>query len=410
VLEALREPGFRRLWLAGACVSTARWLDLVVLGWVALELTDSPVLVGVAAFCRSAPMLTIGPLAGLLADRVDRGRLMVAVQLVNLAAAAALAALFLAGHGGYATLVVLDTLLGVAWALDFPARRAALYALVGPGRVTNAISLEGVSVQGTKMLGPVLGGVLLARAGPAGCYLALTVLYIGALALIAGLARRVAFPAGGRPGPIVTDLAAGLREARARAPIRAVLLVTVVMNVLVFPYQAILAVFARDVLAVGPEGLGLLNAAEGVGLLAGSLLIAGWRGLAAHGLVFGVGSLLTAALVAAFALSPWYALSLAVQVAIGFVSTGFGTMQTTIVLLSAPEAVRGRVLGILSACIGTQPFGALWIGLAAGLVGAPAAAAAGAVLAAVLMTRVARRLWSLDVGSAHASGPASSTG
>src|SRR5262249_37641877 len=144
---------------------------------------------------------------------------------------------------------------------------------------------------------------------------------------------------------------------------------------------------------------------EGVGLLAGSLLIAGWRGLPAHGLVFGVGSLLTAALVAAFALSPWYALSLALQVAIGFVSTGFGTMQSTIVLLSAPEAVRGRVLGILSACIGTQPFGALWIGLAAALVGAPAAAAAGAVLAALLMTPVARRLWSLDVASAHASGP-----
>lgn len=381
-----------------------------MLGWVALELTNSPVLVGVAAFCRSAPMLAVGPFAGLLADRVDRGRLMVAVQMVNLAAATALAALFLAGRGGYVPLVLLDTLLGVAWALDFPARRAALYALVGPGRVTNAISLEGVSVQGTKMFGPVLGGVLLAHAGPAGCYLALAGLYVVALVVLAGLTRRVALPAAGRPGAIVADLAAGLREARARAPIRAVMLVTVVMNLLVFPYQAMLPVFARDVLAVGPEGLGLLNAAEGVGMLVGSLLIAGWRGLPAHGIVFGGGSLLTAALVAGFALSPWYALSLALQVAIGLAETGFGTMQSTIVLLAAPEVARGRILGILSACIGTQPFGALWIGLAAGLAGAPVAAAIGAALGGALVLRVARRLAALDPASSFGPEARGSTG
>src|ERR671929_1526991 len=111
-LDALRDAHFRRLWLAGLCVNVGRWLDFLVLGWLALELTGSPFMVGLAAFCRFAPMIVLGLFTGLLIDRVPRGRVLVAVQLVNLTAVLVLALVFATGHGNLWVLIVLETIMG----------------------------------------------------------------------------------------------------------------------------------------------------------------------------------------------------------------------------------------------------------------------------------------------------------
>src|SRR4051794_18276226 len=164
-LDALHDAHFRRLWLAGLCVNVGRWLDFLVLGWLALELTGSPFMVGLAAFCRFSPMIVLGLFTGLLIDRVPRGRLLVAIQASNLIVSILLATLFATGYGNLWWLIGLETLLGVNWAIDFTSRRTTLFALVGPKRVTNAISLDSVSMQGTQIVGPVVAGVLLARLG-----------------------------------------------------------------------------------------------------------------------------------------------------------------------------------------------------------------------------------------------------
>src|SRR5215207_104817 len=119
-LDALHDAHFRRLWLAGLCVNVGRWLDFLVLGWLVLELTGSPFMVGMAAFCRFAPMILLGLFAGLLIDRLPRGRLLVLVQSVNLAVALLLSLLFATGYGGLWQLIALETILGIAWAIDFP--------------------------------------------------------------------------------------------------------------------------------------------------------------------------------------------------------------------------------------------------------------------------------------------------
>ncbi|MDP8924021.1 MAG: MFS transporter [Chloroflexota bacterium] len=392
-LDALHEPRFRRLWLAGLFVNVGRWLDFLVLGWLAYSLTGSPFMVGLAAFCRFAPMIVLGLFAGLLIDRFHRGRLIVGVQCVNLVVALMLALLFGAGVGELWHLIVLETVLGIAWAVDFPSRRAVLFTLVGSKRVTNAVSLESVSMQGTKIIGPLLGGVLLARIGPAAAYLILALLYGAALFLTVTLVRRVALPAPGGTGEsIVGSLASGFAEARSQPAILGVLLITVWMNFLVFPYQQIMPVFARDVLHVGPEQLGLLVAAGGFGTLVAALWIAARRDFTAHRQVFVGGSMLSGVMVVLQAFSPGYELSLLIQFVIGLGDAGFGTMQSTIILLSAHERARGRVLGILSVCIGTNPLGALWLGLATTYIGAPAAFGAGAALALLLMAPVATRM------------------
>lgn len=392
MLEPLRDGRYRLLWLTGLCASTARWMDVVVLGWLALALTDSPLMVGVAAFCRAAPMMALGPFAGVLADRLPRLRLMGAVQILNIAAGSALALLFGAGLAGYGVLVGIEVVLGIAWVLDFPSRRTVLFAVAGRERLTAAVSLETMSMQAAKMLGPLLGGVLLAQMGAAACYLAFAGLSLGALVATRHLARRVALP--GVPGrePVLDSLLMGLREVRGHPVILGVLAVTVLMNTLVFPYQQMLPVFARDVLHVGPAPLGLLVATQGLGALVGSAVIGARGGPVSHMRLFAASSLGGALLLLVFAWSPWYALSLALQLAIGATDSGFGTMQSAIVLLAAPERAQGRIMGILSACIGTQPLGSLWIGFLASRMGAPLATGLNAALASLVMIPAGMRL------------------
>src|SRR6185503_17567611 len=120
--EILREAPFRRLWLSGLCINGARWMDLVLLGWLAFQLTDSPFMVAVAAFARSAPMMLLGPFTGLVADRMHRGRVLVFTQTLGLATGLVLAAVFAAGRGGFWPMVGLEVLFGVLWAIDFPHR------------------------------------------------------------------------------------------------------------------------------------------------------------------------------------------------------------------------------------------------------------------------------------------------
>ncbi|MCC7369421.1 MAG: MFS transporter [Chloroflexi bacterium] len=393
-LEALHDPHFRKLWLAGLCVNVGRWLDFLVLGWLAFELTNSPFMVGLAAFCRFAPMVVLGLFAGLLIDRLPRGRVLLAVQVSNVIVSCLLALLFATGHGDLWLLIGLETIMGIAWSVDFPSRRTVLFTLVGPKRVTNAVSLESVSMQGTKIVGPVLGGVLLGGFGPVWCYVTLAALYVMALSLTFSLTRTAKLPAARPTGEsMLAGLVMGFQEARWQPAIFGVLILTVVMNGLVFPYQQLMPVFARDVLNVGPELLGVLVAAGGVGTLAGALWTAGRRDFMAHRQLFAGGCLLGGIMVVVQSFTPDLWIALPIQVAIGLADAGFGTMQSTIVLLASHERARGRVLGILSVCIGTNPFGALAVGYIATYVGAPTAFGAAAALALILMAPLAARLF-----------------
>ena len=351
-------------------------MDLVVLGWLALQLTGSPFMVGLAAFARSAPMMLLGPFAGIVADRLHRGRVLIFTQSLGVVTALALALIFATGHGGYWPLVGLEALFGILWALDFPARRTALYSLVGPGHVATAISLETVSMQLAKMIGPVLAGVGLAKIGPVACFSAMAAFYaiglLASLGLSSHIGRVVARAA---PGSLTASLGAGVKAAWEEPTVRAVLLITVLMNVLVFPYQHMLAVFSRDVLQAGPEWLGALVAADGLGSLVGALTIASRRGFIAHRHLFVASVLVAPLLLVVFTGSRWRWACVVLLAMIGIAESGFATMQSTLVLLSAPEERRGGAMGILSACIGTQPLGTLWLGvLATGIGVAPAIA------------------------------------
>jgi hypothetical protein len=217
----------------------------------------------------------------------------------------------------------------------------------------------------------------------------MAVTYAAGLVASSGLGRRLGGPVGAASTSVAASMRAGLQAAWASPTVRAVLLVTIAMNTLFFPYQHMLPVFARDVLAVGPVALGVLVAADGFGALMGALVIASRRGQLGHRAVFGAAVLVAPVLLVGLAGLRWFPACVVLMVVIGVAESGFATMQSTLVLLAAPERVRGGAMGILSACIGTQPLGTLAIGLLAASVGAPLAFAVNAVAALLVIVPLA---------------------
>jgi MFS family permease len=368
-------------------------MDIVTLGWLALQLTGSPFMVAVAAFARSAPMMLVGPFGGVIADRVARAKILALAQSTGALTAGALALLFAAGVGGYWPLVALEIVFGAVWAVDFPARRTSLYAILGARRVAQAVSLETVSMQLAKMLGPLAAGFCLARVGAHASFALMAAIYLGGLLASAGLGDRLGGPAVTASVSVGASLRAGLSAAWASRTVRAVLLATIAINVLFFPYQQMLSVFARDVLAAGPAVLGALVAADGAGALAAALALAAQRGQIAHRSLFAAAIVIGPVLLIALSASSALAACLALLVILGIAESAFAATQSTLVLLSAPERTRGGVMGILSACIGTQPIGTLFIGFTTATLGVSLAFTLNAFLALAVIVPLAVLLW-----------------
>jgi MFS family permease len=389
IADVLREESYRRLWASGFCVNVTRSMDLVTVGWLALQLTGSPFMVALAAFARSAPLMVVGPFGGVVADRVSRGRVLIVAQALGALAALTLAVIFAAGAGGYGVLVAFEVVFGALWALDFPARRTALYTVLGAHRVAQAVSLETVSMQLAKMLGPLAAGLCLAGVGPAASFALMAVVYAAGLVASAGLGGRLGGPGGAAPVSVLASLNAGLQTAWASRTVRAVLLATIAMNVLFFPYQQMLPVFAHEVLDAGPAVLGALVAADGCGALVAALAIAARRGHVAHRALFAAGIVAGPLLLIPLSGLRWLPACLAVLVAMGGAESLFAAMQSTLVLLSAPERTRGGAMGILSACIGTQPLGTLLIGLSTASIGVSLAFTVNALAALAVIVPIA---------------------
>jgi MFS family permease len=389
LIELFGEPSYRWLWVSGLCVNVARGMDLLTLGWLALQLTGSPFMVGLAAFARAAPLMVVGPFTGIVADRVPRGRILLVAQATGAVTALALAGVFAGGAGGYGVLVALEVVFGLVWALDFPARRTALYSLLGASRVAQAVSLETVSMQLAKIVGPLAAGLCLARLGPAAGFALMALVYAAGLAAAGGVRRQLGGTGVAAPSSVAASMRAGLRAAWTTPTVRTVLLVTIAMNTLFFPYQHMLPVFARDVLAIGPAGLGALVAADGFGALVGALTLASRRDARGHGALFGAAVLVAPVLLVALSGARGLPTCVLLLVVMGAAESLFAAMQSTLVLLSAPERVRGAVMGILSACIGTQPLGTLAIGLLAAGIGAPGAFTVNAIAALLVIVPLA---------------------
>jgi MFS family permease len=383
----LADPAFLCVWLTGGIAGVLRWLELLAISVYVLEVGGSPFLVALMTFLRMAPMFLFGIPAGALADRYDRKRLLIIGLLVLAGTAGVLAFLAVQGRIALWHIGVGTFLSGMFWASEFPVRRIMLGEIAGVARLSRAMALESATSNATRMLGPALGGVLIQMAGLYGVYALGVLLYLASAVLVLPVAYRSAGAGGG--ASLLAMLRDGWRFARSERLIVGTLAVTLIVNLWGWAYVTMVPVIGEGVLMLSPVLIGVLMSTEGLGALIGALLVARYDRPRRYTQIYTASSAVFLLSVLAFALSAWFPLSLALMLFCGIGIAGFAVMQTTLVFLAAPAAVRSRVMGLLTVAIGGGPIGMLYVGVLADWLGPSAAVACLAVQGLILLALAA---------------------
>jgi MFS family permease len=384
------EPDFWRLWCVGLVVFTVRWLETVAVGVVVYQRSGSAFLVAMMTMLRLLPMGLFGAFLGALAERFDRRATLIGVVLLMGATSATLALLAWTGRLQVWHLALASFLNGCGWATDNPVRRVMMGEVVGREHMGTAMSLDVGANNASRMVGPSIGGFLLASVGIEGAFLLSVVLYLGALA--AALTVRSRMHRGVGSSAVLARIAEGITIVRADRRLVGTLIVTVIFNVFAWPFTSMVPVIGRDRLLLGPEGVGILASLDGIGAFFGALLLALWLTPRWYGRAYVGGVILYMIMLIAFAVVTSPAMAGIALLLTGLGGAGFSTMQATLVYLAAPPEMRSRILGVLSVCIGTGPIGFVWLGWLADTIGAPDATAVTG-LAGLLALALTWRLW-----------------
>ncbi len=371
---ALRQPAFRRYWIAQFLSQSGAWMQITAQGWLVYRLTGSSLALGATWFLPLLPVIPLTLIGGALADRAPRRRLVILTQSGLLLQALLLTLLTAAGVIQVWHILALEFVLGAFGALDVPARQSLLLELVGPDDLANAIGLNAAAFNAARVIGPAAAGALIALAGETVCFALNAVSFL--LVILTLLWLRPPFQsAPDRSGSLRGSMAAGVRYLR-REPISLRLIAILSLCGLVFTPYVVAPVFAREVLQTDANGLGILMAAVGAGAVGGGLLAAGSRtGQRLRSVI--VASLIFCVAQIAFALSVSFWLSVLLLIIVGGSFVAAQALVNTQLQLRTPASLRGRVMGFYTLLtIGAGRLGGLLIGAAASLWGAPLALAA----------------------------------
>ncbi len=384
-LQVMEDSNFRTLWCVQLVVEMCRRLELLVLGLLIYQETNSPFQLGLILVFNYLPKSVLSPFCGTLADRFSRHRIIMLAQGLNIVAAAAICSLIVGGDLKPWHVYLATAVQGVSWAVQEPARRTAIFDMVGQGRLVNAVSLEQVSTTGGKLVGPLLGGVLVGLAGYGWAYGVAVAFHVVALAMLVF----VTIPPLARTS-VPETVFRGLAEVTGytlRTPmLLGTLCIIVLMNALGFPVEQFVPAIGKDELGVGPMLVGLLVSALAMGQITAAAAMAFMRIDRNHGRLLMLGCLVVLVMGLMLAWSPVYALSFAVFSVSGCGQACFATMQGTMTLLWAPPHMRGRMMGLRSLCIGMGgPMGALQIGVLATILGTPWAISTSALAGMLLL-------------------------
>lgn len=370
----LRALGARnyRLFFTGQGVSLiGTWLTRVATSWLVYRLTSSALLLGVVAFAGQIPTFVLAPFGGVLVDRWDRRRILLVTQFLSMLQSFALAALALSKSISVWHVAALSLLQGLINAFDTPARQAFVIEMVeNKADLPNAIALNSSMVNGARLLGPSVAGVLIATVGEGGCFLIDGFSYLAVIYSLWAMRITSQRPARAR-ARVLHELAGGFRYAFHFPPIRALLLLLALVSLMGMPYTVLMPVVATQSLHGGPHTLGFLMAATGVGALGGALFLASRRSVVGLGrtIVLAAGAFGVGLIGFAASRALWLSLPL-------MLVTGFGMMvemaaSNTILQTIVEEHMRGRLMSFYTmAFMGTAPFGSLLAGALATRIGA----------------------------------------
>jgi hypothetical protein len=372
LLQLARLHGLRCLGLSVLFHSIGMVGEQVVLGWYILEITDSAFMVGVALGVRNLPLLLAGIPAGVVADRGDRVRLLQISGLTMAAGTALLGSLVAARLGGVGPALMLTFATGCARALHQTARQGYAHDIAGGGRVVHALALVALTSRLGGLLGSLVAGFLIARFGSGVAFLVVAAGYlVSAVAMLP--ARSSGHPGDANAGSMRDDVFGFLGTIRRDRVLLHLMSLTAIAEVLGFSHQALLPSLARDVLRVGPEGLGVMTAARQVGGLAGIAFTSGLGGARGYGPLFLSMLIAFGGSLVALGLAPSFPVVLLVLVAANALGAVTDVLAQTLIQLAVPSGLRGRAGGAWVVSIGMAPLGQFQVGALASLFGVGAA-------------------------------------
>jgi MFS family permease len=351
-----------RLYFAGQLISTTgTWMQSIAQAWLVLQITGSGVALGITVALQFTPVLLVGAWGGLVADRVDKRRLLVGTQAAAGVLALVLGTVTVLGVVQLWMIFVLALGLGAVNALDNPARRAFVVEMVGAEHVSNAVSLSSAMFMAARVIGPAIAGLVIAGFGVSWCFFANGVSYSAAVIAFLAMRQNEFFsvePVPKRKG----QLREGLRYAWSTPALRLVLVLTAVIGTLAFNFQVVLPLLAKQTFSGGADTLGVLYASMSIGSVIGALVSA-HEAQATRRFVLGAALAFGAALVAA-ALAPTFGLELLVLVPVGAAGIAFTAMANGVLQTETAPEMRGRVAALFTvAFLGSTPIGGPIIGL-----------------------------------------------
>ena len=382
------EPDFRRLWLIGLVVFSVRWLEMLAVAVFAYQRTGSPFVVALLTMLRMLPMALFGALIGAAAERVERRRALVLVVASMLLCSIALALLAWSDALEVWHLALASFISGLTWTTDNPVRRTMIGEVVGPERMSAAMSIDVGANNASRMLGPTVGGILLATLGIGGAFAVSVAGYLVA-AMVALRVRHRNTAALSTAAGVLERMIEGLVLVRRDPRLSGTMVITVIYNTFGWPFTSMIPVIGQDNLGLGAAGIGLLASMDGVGAFCGAIAIALCAKPPHFARLYVGGVALYLLMLPVFALAPGPLLAGSVLLLTGLANSGFSIMQATLVYLAAPPEMRSRVFGVLSVCIGVGMIGFLHLGWLASIIGATLAIVTiGAEgLVALLLTR-----------------------
>ncbi len=382
-LRAFRHRNYR-LYFFGQIISlTGTWMQSVAQSWLVYRLTGSASMLGIVGFASQFPVFLLAPVGGSFADSHPRRRSLIVVQVSAMILAVLLAALTFTNRIESWHIVLFASLLGVVSAFDIPIRQSFVVEMVGRDDLMNAIALNSSMMNGARIIGPAVAGVLVAAVGEAWCFL------LNAISFLAVIVCLMMITVGNRPpaehpGARLDAIIEGFRFVLRTRPIRALLILLGVVSLVGWPYQVLMPIFAAQILNGGPRGLGLLMGSSGIGALIGALLLAGRQGVRGLGdwVMLSCAGLGVSLVFFAFSRNFWVSMLLLLPV--GFCGMVQMASSNTLIQAMVLDQFRGRVMAVYSMMfMGMSPIGALIAGLLANSLGAPLAIAAGAVICVV---------------------------
>lgn len=361
ILRALRHRNYRLFWTGNFLSNIGTWMQNVAQGWLVLQLTNSAFLLGLVGFAQSIPSLIFSLLGGVIADRADRRKLLLATQTLMLLFTLVLAISISAGVVTVHEILAIAFLMGTATAINAPSYQSFVQDLVGKDDVLNAIALNSAQFNLSRVLGPSAAGLAVAGFGIAVCFYLNSLSF---LAVIVALAM-IQFPTVVREGAfsVRRNLIEGFRYVWGHGEILWLIILVALVSMFGLPYLVLMPIFARDVLNAGARGLGYLVTASGIGALGGALLLASWRSRQRRGPLVLAAALVFFTAIVLFALSRHFWLSFALLVVVGGAMVSTVATINSLLQMLVPDEMRGRVLSMHTmAFLGFSPLGSLLVG------------------------------------------------